>query len=466
MRVVLWDTRKFDVSKDFAGGYGVGQYPGGRRARSQLVRFMYKRDHRPTALNFAYLAAIFRDLGHSVEYVEDYIPPDADLYVFNPSLLTLPYERQAIRRAVAHCDSAGRGAKALVVGLVAHALPEAFDGLGATVLEGEPEQLRWRLDEALAAPAGRFKLGQVADLDALPFPDWSLFKPHRFRVSYDFSQFPTGFVQSSRGCTLKCDYCPYIIQQNAVRHRSPEAVVAEIRRGMAWYGFRSFKFRDPLFGLDRQRALRLADLIGHLPRKIQFSIESRIDLLKPETIGALHDVGLTSITVGVETPDVNQLRSHSRAPIADDRQRQFIEHCRKLGIRTVAGFMIGFPQDTRDSILGVLDYARRLNPTFANFNVVTPYPGTQFFRQIKDEIASFDYSEYSVYRPVLKYENLTPADVSKLLEKCFTSFYFRWRWFEAHGPLLWPWFPFAALSPKPRTAPHAPLTRDSSRRAA
>ncbi len=59
MRVVLWDTRKFDVSKDFAGGYGVGQFPGGNRLAGFLVRRMFKRDHRPTALNFAYLAAIF-----------------------------------------------------------------------------------------------------------------------------------------------------------------------------------------------------------------------------------------------------------------------------------------------------------------------------------------------------------------------------------------------------------------------
>ncbi len=61
--------------------------------------------------------------------------------------------------------------------------------------------------------------------------------------------------------------------------------------------------------------LRLAELIGRLPRKIQFSIESRIDLLRPETLRRSAEVGLTSITVGIETPDEDTLRQYNRAPI-------------------------------------------------------------------------------------------------------------------------------------------------------
>ena len=50
MHIVLWDTRKLDVSKDFAGGYGVGQYHGRGGPLGQFVRYMYKRDYRPPAL--------------------------------------------------------------------------------------------------------------------------------------------------------------------------------------------------------------------------------------------------------------------------------------------------------------------------------------------------------------------------------------------------------------------------------
>jgi len=434
MRVVLWDTRKLDVAKDFAGGFGVGQYPGHGGLGGRIIRHFYKRDRRPVALVFAYLAAIFRSLGHRVEYALDRVPAGADLYVFNPSLITVALERQAMQQARASSPNC----RVLVAGAVAHSMSEAFEGLDVTILRGETEQLFWKLDEVMASTERIVQLGKVEDLDLLPFPDWSLFQPRKFRIGYDFSKFPTAYIQQSRGCTLQCNYCPYIIMENANRLRSPESVAAEMRSGIKAHGFRSFKFRDPLFGIDRQRVFRLIELIGQLPRQIQFSIESRLDLLRPDVLKALREVGLTSITVGIETPSEETLRRYHRAPIRDDRQRDFLLQCRSLGIRTVAGFMIGFPEDTEESIHGVLRYAKALNPTFANFNLVTPYPGTEFYEIIKSQIASFDPTLYTVYTPLLKYQHLTSQRVAELHAKCFIGYYFRTRWLLANAPLLWP----------------------------
>ena len=150
MQVVLWDTRKLDASKDFAGGFGVGQYPGGGGVRGKIIRHFYKRDRRPAALLMAHLAAVFGRLGHRVHYVEDHIENGADLYVFCPSLITLHLERRAIARVKADNPTA----QVLVCGLLASVMPEAFDGLDVTIVKGEAEQLLWRLDEVLARPGG------------------------------------------------------------------------------------------------------------------------------------------------------------------------------------------------------------------------------------------------------------------------------------------------------------------------
>jgi radical SAM superfamily enzyme YgiQ (UPF0313 family) len=160
--------------------------------------------------------------------------------------------------------------------------------------------------------------------------------------------------------------------------------------------------------------------------------------MRPEVLRMLKRVGLTSITVGIETPDEQTMRRYHRWPGADDRQGEFIAACRALGIRTVAGFLIGFPDDTEDSIRRVLDYAKSLGPTFANFNVVTPYPGTEFFEQSKDQIADSDFSRYTVYTPVLKYKHLTTAEVSALHAKCFRQYYFRRQYARDNARLLWP----------------------------
>jgi len=451
MHVVLWNTNKRATSKDFAGGYGIGMYHGGHGWRSHIVRRFYRRDCRPVALAFPYLAAIFKDRGHTVEYVVDQDPPAADLYVFNPALMSLDEERQTIegiRRRIPQ-------AKILITGIVAYALPEAFADLDVTVVKGEAEQLHYRLDDVLESRDSVVEVGSVRDLDDLPLPDWSPFRPERFRIGYDFSQFPTALIQASRGCTFTCNYCPYIVIENATRFRDPVRVVEEMRVGMERHGFRSFKFRDPLFGLDRKRVLRLADEIERLPRKVQFSIEGRIDLLRPETIRRLRDVGLSSITVGIERPDEQTLVDHKRQPIDDDRQRQFVSFCRSEGVRVVAGFMIGFPEDTGKSIRDVASYARAVNPTFANFNIVTPYPGTEFFDQIRDEIANHDFNAYDMYTPLLKYKHLTSAQVSALHSKCFVRYYFRPKWFRENAPLVWPLLRKLGLRPSKPATPAA-----------
>ena len=435
MHVVLWNTNRFDVSKDFAGGFGIGLYHGGQTLRSRVVRRFYRRDCRPVALVFPYLAAIFRAQGHTVEYVVDRDPPPADVYVFNPSLITLALERR-VMQAIRHRHPS---AKIVVTGIVAYTMPEAFEGLGVTIVRGEAEQLHTRLDEVLSSDDGTVvEVGSVADLDNLPFPDWSPFRPERFRIGYDFWKFPTALIQASRGCTFTCNYCPYIVVENATRFRDPACVAEEMRVGIERYGFRSFKFRDPLFGLDRKRVLRLADEIERLPRRIQFSIEGRIDLLRPETIRRLREAGLSSITVGIERPDEQTLVDHKRRPICDDRQREFVALCRSLGVRVVAGFMIGFPDDTAKTIRDVGSYARAVNPTFANFNVVTPYPGTEFFDQIRQQIATDDFERYDMYTPLLKYRHLTHEEVAELHSKCFVRYYFRWKWLRENAHLMWP----------------------------
>jgi len=439
MNIVLWDTRQLDVSKDFAGGFGVGMYRGLGGPRDTIVRWFYRRDYRPPALLFAHLAAIFARLGQHVQYVVDQPPRGADLYLFNPSLITLALERQVIARLLSEEPQA----RVLVVGTTASMLPQEFEDLDVTVVQGEAEQLLWRLEEVIEHPTAKIQLGVIADLDRLPLPDWSLMGPSRFRIGYDFWRFPTGLIQASRGCRFKCNYCPYLALDNATRFRDPEAVVEEIRAGIHRWGFQSFKFRDPLFGLSRDRAARIIEQIARLPRPasghpIQFSIESRIELLPRETLRLMKRAGLTSVTVGIETPSDSTLQSHLRRTIDPDRQHSFIADCRELGIRTVAGFMIGFPADTEQSIRRVRDYAIALGPTFANFNVVTPYPGTEFFEQIRHRLNDVDYGRLNVYTPTLKYDHLTPERIEWLLAKCFRRYYFRWQYLRDNAPLLWP----------------------------
>src|SRR5580765_1361266 len=96
LRIVLWDTRHGGAFKDFAGGYGVGQFRG-KGLRAKIIEHFYRSDFRSPPLAYGYLAAGLGKLGHQVEYrIEE--TPAADVYIFNPALMTLPYELEVIRR--------------------------------------------------------------------------------------------------------------------------------------------------------------------------------------------------------------------------------------------------------------------------------------------------------------------------------------------------------------------------------
>jgi hypothetical protein len=94
-----------------------------------------------------------------------------------------------------------------------------------------------------------------------------------------------------------------------------------------------------------------------------------------------------------------------------------------------------------------LAYAQQLNPTYANFNIVTPYPGTEFFAQCQNQVAEFDFSKYDVYHAVLKCRHLTPERVGELHGRCFERFYFRMRYLRANAHLLWPWLRRLGIGP-------------------
>ena len=66
MHIVLWDTRKLDVSKDFAAGFGVGQYPGYGGLRGKFIRRRFTRDW-PGGPALRLPGRHFRRLGHTVE---------------------------------------------------------------------------------------------------------------------------------------------------------------------------------------------------------------------------------------------------------------------------------------------------------------------------------------------------------------------------------------------------------------
>jgi len=420
MRVVLADLRGHDgyVSKDsVAGGYGSRVMPFSRVSR--IVTWFKRRFNTVPSGQLAYVAAIFAAAGHEVVFVEE-DTPDADLAIVLTSLVDH-------RREAMWADGMrARGVRVGAIGLTASKMPELFDDWMDFVVNGEPEDAARRL-AAGERLSGRVTSTAVANLDELPFPRWDLVgpRPHRTRSRWLGRPPGGGFpLVASRGCPEFCTYCPHRILAD-YRARSIENVVDELSALCEEYPHPYVIFRDPLFTQNRERMLALCDEIRHRSLALEFECETRLDRLDPELLDLLHGAGLRAISFGVESVSQDTLRRVGRRPTPPEHQRTIIDYCRQRGIFTAAFYVIGFLQDDWRSIAATIHYAVDLASTFAQFKLLTPYPGTPLWKQLAPLVYERDWQRFDGFTPTFRHPSLRPDELRFLLGAAYTRFYIR-----------------------------------------
>ena len=251
-----------------------------------------------------------------------------------------------------------RGTRVGFIGLAASKMPELFEPHADFLVDGEPEAAMMQL-VAGATFSGRVASPALPDLDALPFPRWDLVSERRFRLDVPGAGRPAGggfSVLASRGCPEFCTYCPHRILAG-YRTRSVENIADELAYLCESYPRPYVIFRDPLFSEHRERSLAIADAIERRGLDLRFECETRLDRLDPELLDRLHAAGLRAMSFGVESVSADTLKKVGRRPIPQDQQRLVVNHCRSLGIVTAGFYVLGFPQDTWDSIAATIDYA-------------------------------------------------------------------------------------------------------------
>ena len=105
--------------------------------------------------------------------------------------------------------------------------------------------------------------------------------------------------------------------------------------------------------------------------------------------------------------------------------RRMIKLCWELGITTTAFYEIGFLQDTEESIEDLIRFAVDLDSTVANFKILTPYPGTPQFKQLKSLINDDDWEHFDGYTLNFYHPNLTPRRARLMLGMCYSRFFLR-----------------------------------------
>jgi anaerobic magnesium-protoporphyrin IX monomethyl ester cyclase len=438
--VVLSASRQKNCTlKDVAGGFGT-VFTVGNSPFAKLLELAKRRIAAIPNITLAYLDSILSAHGASVQVLDvrrsDQLVP-ADLYLISSSIVDCNLERELGEEARSRF-----GAKVGYFGPFAAMVPDFYASASDFIVQEEIESIAPSLAKG-EIPQGIVSAGFVENLDSLPFPRWDQFEIRKFRYQIVTGRGITLPMLGSRGCPYACNYCPYLVNSK-YRVRSPESIVEEIRYLTSKYNIRGIAFRDPNLTFDKQRAREFSELLLQYNLDIRWGMEARTDRLDPELIDLLFRSGLRSIEVGIESSNHTMLQGNKRKAIANSHQEMIIERCHKLGIRVIANYTFGLPNDSVEGIRETIRYAKKLNTFAIQFTVTTPYPGTQFYEAVKDRIFERDWEQFNGWTSVYRHPSILSEDLHKLREFAYVSYHLRpryvWRFLQSTilHPFLFP----------------------------
>nr|MDO8115588.1 radical SAM protein [Candidatus Sigynarchaeota archaeon] len=141
----------------------------------------------------------------------------------------------------------------------------------------------------------------ITRLDDLPFPDWKLFpKSTKYNIGFKGERhFP---VMTSRGCPFDCINCSKFVHGYAIRNRSIDNVIAEIKYLKAEFNANEVVFIDDAFNFDIERVEALCDEIMKLEFKVHIRCPSiRADRVTPRVAWKMKLAGVYDAAIGIES---------------------------------------------------------------------------------------------------------------------------------------------------------------------
>jgi radical SAM superfamily enzyme YgiQ (UPF0313 family) len=299
-----------------------------------------------------------------------------------------------------------RGAYVVFGGIHPTLFPGESIELGAAhaVVKGDGD-LVWATvlaDCRRGAPLGLYDGGRVAGSKFSP-ARWDLLPADRYMW---------GSVQTLRGCPKHCSFCSvWRTDGQQPRQRAAEAVVREVV-ALRRKGFRFILLSDDNFYpvtledlrlAERQgNAARLAELkeiraerfglmemLSKLPGDLVFYTQITMEAAEdPEFLKAMNRARIRGALVGVESVTPEGLKSVFKDfNCAGDNLVTRLKEFRKHGVHILGSFIFGLPTDKPDTFRATAELAQKSDIAFAQFVMLTPFPGTVDFAKWEEKMA-------------------------------------------------------------------------------
>jgi anaerobic magnesium-protoporphyrin IX monomethyl ester cyclase len=268
----------------------------------------------------------------------------------------------------------------------------------------------------------------IENLDSLPFPARHLVHMDDYRRTKLGSRDITPLV-TSRGCPYQCAFCASShFFGTKVRARSVGSVLTELEEIDHRYHFNAVAFVDDTFNLFPKRVIDICHGIIEKKLDLWWWCLSRIDLLlrNEEMVKEMVRAGAKSVFIGVESSNPKTLEELKKGIDAENTV-QAVDLLKRNGLEIHASYILGGLDDTVKTIHDTIRFAKRLDTNVAQFSILTPYPGTAVYEQVKDRIFKWrsPWSFFDMQHLVFKHDHLSFIRMEWLLLKAHLLYYTR-----------------------------------------
>ncbi|MEW5804816.1 MAG: radical SAM protein [bacterium] len=374
-----------------------------------------KREHfifKPAQLTMPYLAALTPadiEVSISDEMVEPIdFQKDTDLVGIT---FVTPFAYKAYEIASRYRKN---GRTVVMGGPHASLLPEEAKEHADAVVVGEAEDTWPLLIEDLKKNRLKpFYRSNAPDLRALPFARRDLLKRERYIVP--------DIIQASRGCPFSCDFCSLAsIYGQGQRHRPVDEVIREIE---TFEGDTFIFWDDNIVGTPSYAKELFRKLI---PYKKKWLGQGTITIARDrELLELASRSGCIGLFVGVESVSQESLKTVNKGFNKVDSLKCDIQKLHDAGIFFWAGMIFGFDTDDKSVFERTLEVAVKAAIDGISFSILTPYPGTRFYKKLEAErrIAHYDWSKYNSDHVVFIPKRMSPEELQEGHDWANKAFY-------------------------------------------
>lgn len=410
-------------------------------------------------LGLEYIQAVLLEKGHDVKLIRQM---SSDTFVFSNYILSyspdivcfsvLTYNYSESIAIASKLKSLSANIKIIFGGY--HASIDsngvvADDGIDFAVI-GEGERTIVELVEAISKDLNDysdidgivFKTGaneviitnrrdRIKNLDELPFPTRSEeilkhCKIYGLMTPPPSKQTGTAMVACSRGCPYHCEFCcSNSVWGHGVTHRTPDNVIGELESISNSYHSNAIFFSDLTFNSNNKWAIDFCKKLINIGPEFKWYCMCTIRGINEELIQYMSLAGCKKIGFGIETLNIEksqEIKTFTQPSL--DAMNNVFDLCNDNGIFTKAYLMIGFPDETQDSLIRYIDTVKELRVDEIKVSFYTPFPGTKAHIKFKERLRYKDYGYYdTLNHVVIRNEMLSEDDYFKLRKRMINEFY-------------------------------------------